>query len=297
MKIFKALGSGCLRSIKTWKGIIIFWFISLALVSVVALPMKSAMKAGFGQSAITGRLMSGIDIEALSDLGTVYSSLTHYFSAGLLLLLFLWVLVNAFFTGGLFNCLKSNGVKFSSGEFFRASSRNFIPFLGITVIISTILIILALIFIVIPFNGITSSVNPDESVPWNIMFVSVLFYVLISQIFVLVADYARAWQVKNEKPACFRAIGFGFSRTFRRFLSSFPMMLIIWIIQTLFVILVLRVIGRWKPVTGIGIIGLFLLSQFLFFMRLLLKVWRYGSVTTLKELNDPSAVSEVTVTL
>jgi hypothetical protein len=297
MKIFKALGSGCLRSLKTWKGIIIFWFISLALVSVVALPMKSAMKTGFGQSAITGRLMNGIDIEALSDLGSVYSSLTHYFSAGLLLLLLLWVLVNAFITGGLFNSLKSNEEKFSSGEFFRASSRNFLPFLGITMIISTILIILALIFVVIPFNGIISPVNPDESVPWNIMYISVLFYVLISQIFVLVADYARAWQVKNEKPACFRAIGFGFSRTFRRFLSSFPMMFLIWIIQALFLFLVLRVIGRWKPVTGIGITGLFLLSQFLFFMRLLLKVWRYGSVTSLKEINDPSAVSEVTVTL
>jgi hypothetical protein len=297
MKIFKALGSGCHRSLKAWKGILIFWFISLSLVSLIALPMKGVMKTGFGQSTITEKLMNGIDIEALSDLGTVFNSMVHYFSSGLLLLLLLWLLINAFITGGLFNSLKSNEERFSAGEFFKASSRNFLPFLGITVIMSTILILLALILVVLPFRGIVSPENPNESVPWLIMYISVLFYILISQIFVLVADYARAWQVKNEKSACFRAIGFGFSRTFRRFLSSFPMMLIIWIIQALFVFLVLKVIGNWKPVSGIGIIGLFLLSQFLFYMRLFLKVWRYGSVTSLKELNDPLPASEATDTI
>jgi hypothetical protein len=89
MKIFKALGSGCHRSLKAWKGILIFWFISLSLAAIIALPMKSAMKTGFGQSTITGKLMNGIDIEALSDLGTVYNSLVHYFTSGLLLLLLL----------------------------------------------------------------------------------------------------------------------------------------------------------------------------------------------------------------
>lgn len=296
MKIFKALGSGCHRSLKAWKGILIFWFISLSLAAIIALPMKSAMKTGFGQSTITGKLMNGIDIEALSDLGTVYNSLVHYFSSGLLLLLLLWLLINAFITGGLFNSLKSNEERFSTGEFFKASASNFLPFLGITLIMSTILIFLALILVVLPFRGVFSSKNPNESVPWLIMYISVLLYILISQIFVLVADYARAWQVKNEKSACFHALGFGFSRTFRRFLSSFPMMVIIWIIQALFVFLVLKVIGNWKPVSGIGIIGLFLLSQFLFYMRLSLKVWRYGSVTSLKEMNDPLTVLDTSVT-
>ena len=296
MKIFKALGSGCHRSLKVWKGILIFWFISLSLVSLVAFPMKGIMKTGFGQSAITGKLLNGIDVEVLSDLGAVYKSLTHSFSAGLLLLLLLWLLINAFLTGGLFNSLKSNDEKFSAVEFFRASARYFLPFMVITLIISAILILLALILIVIPMGGVASPDNPNESVPWLILIISVSFYILISQVFVLVADYARAWQVKNEKPAFLRALGFGFSRTFRRFFSSFPMMLIIWIIQALFVFLVLKVIGNWKPVSGIGIIGLFLLSQFLFYMRLSLKVWRYGSVTSLKEMNDPLTVLDTSVT-
>jgi hypothetical protein len=297
MKIFKALGSGCHRSLKVWKGILIFWFISLSLVSLVALPVKGIMKTGFGQSAITGKLLNGLDVEVLSDLGPVYKSLTHSFSAGLLLLLLLWLLINAFLTGGLFNSLKSNDEKFSAGEFFRASARNFIPFMAITLIISAILLLLALILIVLPLGGVASPDNQNESVPWMILIISVSFYVIISQVFVLVADYARAWQVKNEKPACFRALGFGFSRSFRRFLSSFPMMLIIWLVQTLFVVLVFKIIGNSKPATSIGVFGLFLLSQLMFYIRIFLKAWRYGSVTALKELNDPYPGPETTATI
>jgi len=294
MKIFKALGSGCHRSLKVWKGVLIFWFISLSLVSLVALPFKAIMKTGLGQSAITGKLLNGIDVEVLSDLGPVYKSLTHSFSAGLLLLLLLWLLVNAFLTGGLFNSLKSKEEKFSAGEFFRASARNFLSFMGITLSISAIMLLLALILIVIPMGGVASPDNPNESVPWLILIISFSFYVLISQVFVIIADYARAWQVRNEKPACFRALGFGFSRSFRKFRSSFPMMLIIWLVQTLFVVLVFKIIGNLKPATSIGVFGFFLLSQLMFYIRIFLKVWRYGSVTSLKELNDPSGVPENT---
>jgi len=296
MKIFKALGSGYHRSLKVWKGVLIFWLISLLLASAVALPMKSVMKAGFGQSAITEKLMNGINVEVLSDLGTLLRGMVHYFSSGLLVLLLLWLIINAFITGGLFDSLKSKNEKFSAGEFFSSSARNFLPFLGITLITGAILLSFALLLIVIPMRGVVSIENPNESVPWLIMFISVSLYILISQVFVLVADYARAWQAKNEKTACFRALGFGFSRTFRRFLSSFPMMLMLWLIQTLFVFLVLKVIGNWKPASGIGVFALFLLSQMLFYIRLFLKVWRYGSVTSLKELNDPAPVPESILT-
>jgi hypothetical protein len=295
MKIFKALDSGCHRSLKAWKGVLVFWFISLCLVSMVALPMKGVMKTGLGQSAITEKLMNGLNTEVISDLGILSKGLFRYFFTGLMISFLLWLLINAFITGGLFNSLKSNEEKFNTGEFFRASARNFLPFLGITLIIGTILFLLALILIAVPMQGVISTENPDESVPWLILIISISFYILVSQIFVLVADYARAWQVKNEKPDLFRALRFGFSRTFSRFLSSFPMMLIIWLIQTLFVLLVFKIIGIWKPTSGIGVFGLFLLSQVLFYIRFLLKAWRYGSVTSLKELNDPLPVSEATV--
>lgn len=41
-----------------------------------------------------------------------------------------------------------------------------------------------------------------------------------------------------------------------------------------------------KPVTGGGVVLLFILSQLLFFIKILLKGWRYGSVTKLMEINN-----------
>lgn len=41
-----------------------------------------------------------------------------------------------------------------------------------------------------------------------------------------------------------------------------------------------------KPVTGGGVVLLFILSQLLFFIKILLKGWRYGSVTMLMEINN-----------
>jgi hypothetical protein len=102
----------------------------------------------------------------------------------------------------------------------------------------------------------------------------------------LVADYARAWQVTCEKPSCFKAIGFGFSNTFSNFRASYPLMLVILSVQILFFILVFTTIPGWRPVSAAGIIFLFLLSQILFFIKVFLKVWRYGSVTALMEQNE-----------
>ncbi len=105
-------------------------------------------------------------------------------------------------------------------------------------------------------------------------------------IFTLVADYARAWHVAQDKLACFKALGFGFSRTFGTFLSSYPMMLILLVIQLVFTLIVMLFLSRWKPGTGGGVFLLFLASQILFYIKCGLKVWRYGSVTSLMEIKN-----------
>jgi hypothetical protein len=48
-------------------------------------------------------------------------------------------------------------------------------------------------------------------------------------------------------------------------------------------ILILLILPAWKPVTGRGVFLLLIISQLLLYARLLLKNWRYASVTSMME--------------
>ncbi|MFA5818218.1 MAG: hypothetical protein WC854_02945 [Bacteroidales bacterium] len=286
MKLFIALKSAAIRSSKLWKGILIVWFSTLLLVCALAIPMKGALNSGFGRSMITEKLADGINVEVFADLGATLKSLISYFSTGFFLLILTAFLMNTFFSGGLFNSLKGSSGKFSAGEFFRASAKNFWPFLVISLILYIIVLILAILIIAVPVAMVSKADVPSDGAVFKTCIIVVSIFLLLLTILFLVADYARAWQVTKERNACFKAIGFGFSQTFRTFLSSYLLMIILLVVQILYGWLVLSILPGMKPVTGGGVFLLFLLSQFLFFIKILLKAWRYGSVTSLMEQNS-----------
>jgi hypothetical protein len=285
MKIFISLETGILRSLKSWKGIVIVWLTSLLLVSLVALPMKGALKAGLGNSMITEKLANGINVEVFADLGTTFRSLISYFSNGLFMVLVVGFLINSFLSGGLFDILKRISGTFSPVKFFIASAKNFWSFVIISLIISLAVLLFAILIIVIPVSIVSHAESSSEGAAFKTGIILTSFFLLIVVLLLLVADYARVWQVSHDKNECFKALGFGFSHTFRTFFSSYPLMLILLVVQILYGWLVLIVLAGIRPVTEGGIVMLFILSQFLFFIKILLKVWRYGSVTRMMELN------------
>jgi hypothetical protein len=207
------------------------------------------------------------------------------FSAGIFIAVLTGFLLNTFLMGGLFGRLKRSSGKFSPEEFFLASAKYFWSFLVISLIISLIVVTILILTVILPVSLASQAEPPKDGDVIKTLTIGILIFLLLLTILLLVIDYARAWQVSKEKNACFKAIGFGFSQTFRTFLSSYPLMIIILIIEFLFGWLILKILPAIKPVTGSGIFLLFLLSQFLFFVRLLLKTWRYGSVTSLMEQN------------
>ncbi|MDO9580046.1 MAG: hypothetical protein Q7J06_05700 [Bacteroidales bacterium] len=290
MKIFIAIKSSAQRSLKSWKGLLIVWFLLLLLASLLAIPMKGALKSGFGDSMITEKLVDGFNIEAFTDLGASLRGLISYFRSGFIMAVLAGFLLNAFLTGGLFYSLKGSSVESSVGGFFRASAKNFWTFLIISLIISLIILIMGLLIIALPIAmvGKAEASSGIAVIKTGIIVISIFF--LLLTILLLVADYARAWQVIQERNRPFKAIGFGFSQTFSTFLSSYPLMIILLIVQLLFFWLVLGILPGMKPVTGVGVFLLFLLSQFLFLIKILLKVWRYGSVTSLMEQNNEKTV-------
>lgn len=285
MKIFSALRSGITRASVSWKGALIMWFVMIMLTLMISGPAKGLIRSSLGESMIVEKLATHMDLEVFRDPGMHLNLLLSVIARGILILIPLSILINAFLTGGLFNSLKVSAGRFSPASFWKSSAEYFWPFLVITLIMTLIFIALGLIVIGIPVAIVSSSENMSDASVTKTAFATIIAMFFISVVPVLAADYARAWLVSSGEKRPFNAIGHGFSQTFRNFASSWIMMVIIFVIQLFYIWLVMRIVTRMSASTQGEVILLFLVSQLLFFGRLFLKLIRYGSVTALLEIN------------
>lgn len=289
MKIINSVRAGIVRSVKAWKGIVIVWFITLITVCLVALPMKGALNAGLGESMITEKLAHGINIEVFADLGSTLSSLSSYFLNGLLMIVLISFITNSFLSGGLFNSLREHSGTFSARKFFLNSARYFWSFMLISLVINLLILLTAFLIIIIPVSIVAHNEASPEGAFFKTFIIAASVFLIVLVWFLVVADYARAWQVNQKRSACLKALSFGFRQTFRTFLSSYSLMVILIFVQLLFGSAVLYVLSGMKPASGAGIVVLFFLSQVFFFTKVMLKACRYGSVTRLMEMSSATS--------
>jgi hypothetical protein len=283
MSIVNPIISGAVRSIKSLKGVLVIWISTLCLVCLVAIPLKSSMNSVLGLSMITEKLTDGINIDVFTDFGSNLRTILSSLASGVFYLLLFGFLLNVFFNGGIFSTLRNGEEKYSSSQFFRGAGKCSWPFLLITVVLSLFIITTGAVVFALTFWLIGTGNSAPEGGGLKVTLIGGIIFVAILPVFLLVVDYARTWQASSSKSAGFKAIGIGFNQTFRHFFSSYPVMFINMMIQVLFGWFVLKFLTGISPQTGIGIFLLFLLSQFLFIIRILLRVWRYGSVTYMYE--------------
>ena len=293
MRIKIVLKSSFLRLTGIWRGALVVWFSSLLLVSLFAIPMKGVLKSGFGRSMIEDKLRDGFNVEVFSDLGDTLSSLGSYFSSGFILIIITGFLMNAFFAGGFYDGMKHGAGKSSTGDFLRSSAKNFWSFLVISCVMSLMIVVLAALVIALPIVVVGKAIIMSEGSIFKTGIILTSLFLLMMVILILVSDYARAWQATRGGILCFRAIGFGFRQTFRTILISYTLMLTLLTVQILFSWLLLKILPGWTPDTGVGVGLLFVLSQLLFLIKVMLKVWRYGCIIALMEVNlDVKSVSD-----
>lgn len=282
MKIIISLKAGAGRTVIAWKNILVVWFAMLMVTTLAVSPLKGILYSGFGTSMIVEKLSEGLNIEAFLDLGTLYNGVIAGFGNGFLTLILFSFLINTFFTGGLFDCIR-NGSEPSVKEFMRACVRNFWSFILITFISVLSIVLISLIVFVIPILFVDMEGDHVELVIYRTIVMCLIIFLLFLPVLLLVADYARAWKAANTGEDAFKALGKGFSLTFGNFASSWGLMLILILINALFLFVVLKVLPGITPESGGGIFQLFLLSQALFIIKLALKLYRYSCVTSLME--------------
>ena len=150
MYILTNLLSGAIRSLKSWKWILIIWFNSLFMAGLLVLPAKAAFSNVLGSSMITEKLKGGIDIEVLVDFGAHMPAILSSLSTAFFLTIVFAFLMNIFLNSGLFSSLRYSEAGFGSSLFFGKAGANFWPFMLITIIMFVIIFFLALLIIGIP---------------------------------------------------------------------------------------------------------------------------------------------------
>ena len=293
MKILNSLRSGFLRALAARRLVLVWWFTLFILVILFVYPLRSILGGAFGNSMITERLAGGIDIDVLTDLGQNFRNIMAYFSAGMLFIYLAGFFLNAFITAGIFGLLSSRAAGTGSEEFFRKGAGNFWPNIVILFIVSLILFASIAMVIVLTMGLAATPGRVSEGIVNLAIGLAVSVSVIIIAVLLLVADYARAWVAIEGNKSGLQAVGFGFGETFGKFGSSFFLMLIVIIIQVIFGLVMMRILSGWKPSSSGGVFLLLIVSQLMLYVRLLLKTWRYASVTSLMEKNNKKIAEQI----
>jgi|WetSurMetagenome_2_1015567.scaffolds.fasta_scaffold21132_2 hypothetical protein len=283
MKLFGHIESGFYRALKAWKGVLFAWIASFLLASSVSVPLKGALNAAFGQSMIVENLANGIDPEVFTDLGKTFGSIMSLISSGMLYVLVIGFIINAFLAGGLFSSVRKKNSSFLSAEFFRACASDFWSFFMIGLATTLMIVFAAVILAVAAFVILQSSETRSELSVLIIGGGAIILFLLILPVFLLAADYGRAWRSANGKVSFMKSLGSGFRLTFEQFGSSWFLMFFMILIQVILILLTLRFLPSWHPGTSLSMIALFAVTQFTVFAGILFRTWRYAGVTSKME--------------
>jgi hypothetical protein len=234
---------------------------------------------------VTELLTESINADVITDISKGLSSLIPAITSGFFLVLLFGFLMNVFLTGGLFAILGNKNNNHSVAAFFKGGASNFLPVLIITFLTSLMVLFAASIVGGIPVAIVSASGSgsPAPGAMGKVIRIALIIVALVLPLLILVADYARAWQVVHEEKKPFKAIGFGFSTTFKTLSLSYPLMLFMMLVQSGFSVFVMSKLLASKPLTGGGVFLLFIVSQLLFVIKILLRAWRYGCVTSIME--------------
>lgn len=284
MQFINSFISGFKRAKQSLFAIAIIWFSALAITSLLVIPFKSAIK-----KAVVGTMSfdmldggNGISFDFFRDLGENFHGLTFFLTSGIMLVILLFFFVNVFFSGGLFSRLNDYQKPFSIKEFFASSANHFWPFLGVSLIMMIIIAVTAIVLI-IPFGFMFNSAPESEyQVVKAALILGFIFVLLLIQ-FLMIADFARVWLVKNNSKKLFKAIGYGFSKAYGKFGRTYPFALLLALITGIIIWAILMVGIYFNPGSGFGLFLVFIINQVFLFLRFFVRAWRYGGVTDLSE--------------
>lgn len=269
-----AYAAGVKKSGLFFRLVLFMYAANLLLGLTVALPFLGRLQAEFGTSMLPETFRQGFDFTALMEILRHFSRVLATLLAQAWWVVLLYLLLGIFFSGGILSALRAQAEKPSIGEMLNGGLNTFFRFLKLFVYMGVCHLLAALIVYLPLFMMLKSMYETVESE-------ATLFYVFMSGVGVhllllvlllTVSVYAKIRIIQMDSRKVFLAVIKSFAFVFRRFLTTFFLMLMLGLTA------IMAGAIFWLPgscLDGFGtltLLLLFLVQQAYLFIRVWLRV-------------------------
>lgn len=252
---------------------------TLTLGLLVALPFFSTLGAETGNSLAPLQLLPGFDYTVYSDfMAQSQKAISPLLRVGRWMGL-VYVLINAFFSGGILYRFAQPGVSFRMVDFWRASSTYFGRYLGLLGV--TALFVFSAGFIWLVIGSLAIIGVEDTLTERGLFWIGFGFFMLFAVSVTLVlciGDYAKVLMFREDEANAFRAFGRASGLVRRNLPATYvPYLLLMAVGAGLFGLyfLIDDLVGmnNWPT-----IIIMVVVQQAFILSRVIIKVWNLGVV-------------------
>ena len=277
MNILKAYTSGLKETVRLPRPVFLIYLINLLIGVLIAAPLFGLMENSFGNSLNLK--------EILNDFNSLYfSDFIHKSMPGLIalvsqikwMMLIYWI-ISIFLAGGIIRTLNQD--KFTMTSFFSGSGYNFFRFLGISLLMLTLQIIVFVIVMIPTFLlifSLSNNVQSDTGLV-NIFFFGTSIWLILMFLIFIISDYAKFYTSLFDSKNIFKAVKEGFSYVFSNFLKTTGLYLLLVLIPGILLFGYYFAEAKIGTHTAAGVIVVFIIQQTFIFLRIWTRIWIYSS--------------------
>jgi len=280
MKLFSLYRNGFTKSVRAFSTIVILWGVTLVGTIIVVSPLQRGIVGTLGNSMITEMMFAESGFDLITDIIDPIKSAVLSFSSSLFVVGLLVFLAGIFVTAGIFRVLFSHRRPFRKALFFKGADRGFVGYLVIALISGVASGLLFLILVLLPFI-IAFTTGAGEPGLVTTAAIGLTLFAILMPLILLIADFARVNLVADKWEGPLGAIKNGLKLTFKNLIPLWFTMFIVIVLSGLLSFFVSRVVTI--STSGSSILVLLLLSQILLFIKIWIKVLRYGIMTAAYE--------------
>ena len=259
------------------KMVIGIYLVYLVTGLLVAIPFYSAFRAAAGSSLLPEGLMKGFDATVIREILASGGKTFIVFTRGLLPWIIAFLLLQIYFTGGIFSRISHPRGRYSFLAFHRSGTRNYWRFFKLVFWLLLIQILIGLVLYLPYFLIIGAKEGLTDKQLMDPLLVIIVIHLITLVLIRLVADLAKSRMFERDSGKALKAIWFSVKLAFRRFPSVYLMGILLMVLPAAAFagFYLLRSAVPAGNMTMVLVIGL--IQQLFILLRIFFHVWRLSS--------------------